>query len=94
MSLLAHVLGAPEPPHLDIRRNRTYHADADGTVAVTKTEPSADEIALLQSLNVLDSAVHAHARQLLERRCAAVRAAEANPPPRRLRWTWRRFWAG
>ncbi|WP_223291891.1 sulfotransferase family 2 domain-containing protein [Defluviicoccus vanus] len=95
MFLLAHVLGAPEPP-VETRLNRTYHADADGTEAVAKTVPSAEDLALLQTLNTLDTALHDHARQMLERRYAAVVTDRVTPtpPPRRSKWNWRRFWAG
>jgi Sulfotransferase family len=68
---LAVLLGATVPP-VEIRSNRTYYADAPGTEHVTKTEPSAEQFALMHELTRCDYGIYNHARQLFEKRVANV----------------------
>jgi hypothetical protein len=69
MHTLAILLGAPELA-IAVRSNRTYYADAPGTERVTRTEPSPEQIALMQELTRCDRAIYNHARQMLEKRVA------------------------
>ena len=68
MQCLSSLLGVAEPD-LNIRKNRTYEADAVGTERVTKTEPSAYELTLTRPLTDIDYAIYCHARNMLARRC-------------------------
>ena len=65
-----HTLKAPRctlNSAVEIRRNWTYHADASGTEHVTKTEPSTEELALMQTLTNVDTIIYDHARRMLNR---------------------------
>lgn len=70
---LSILLGTPEPP-VEIRSNRTYYADARGTERVARTEPSAEQIALMQELTHCDIAIYNHARRMLKMRDSDVAA--------------------
>ncbi len=71
MHALSILLGAPEMP-VEIRSNRTYYADAPGTERITKTEPSPEQVALMQELTRSDIAIYGHARKMLEKRVTEV----------------------
>jgi hypothetical protein len=67
LQCLSNLFAAP-CSNLDIRRNRTYEADAVGTERVTKTEPGSHELALMQRLTDIDCIIYDHARKMLVER--------------------------